>query len=59
MNDLADINIEITLKSVDYNVNVNVIDNERFVLEVQSVQTAELWKGCFESKCTLLLKINF
>merc|ERR1712129_678081 len=50
MNDLEDINIEITLKSVDYNVNVNVIDNERFVLEVQSIQTAELWKGCFESK---------
>ncbi len=51
MDDIQDLSIEINLKSVDYLISVEIVDNSRFVLEIQSIQTAEVWRGCFEANC--------
>ncbi len=51
MDDIRDLSIEINLKSVDYLVNVEIVASSKFVLEIQSIQTAEVWRGCFEASC--------
>jgi len=51
MEDIRDLSIEINLKSVDYLVNVEIVEQGKFVLEIQSIQTAEVWQGCYEANC--------
>jgi hypothetical protein len=51
MDELEDLTIEINIKSIDYLVNVNTINADKFVLEIQNIETAEVWRGAFESSC--------
>lgn len=55
MEDLEDLSIEIKLKSIDYMVNVSIVSDEKFLLEIQNIETAEIWKGSFESSCKELI----
>ena len=54
MEEFQDINVEINLKSINYHISLNLIENDKFILEVQNMETAEIWRGCYESNCNFI-----
>lgn len=43
---------ELDLNSVDYCVNLSLIEHEnKMVIEMTNVNSADCWKGTFESYC--------
>lgn len=50
------VSVELKIKSVDYYLSMFLVDNDqKLVLELGDMQTADTWKGVFEASCTARL----
>jgi hypothetical protein len=46
------LSVEMQIKSVDYYVNMFLVENdEKLIIELGDMHSADTWKGVFESTC--------
>lgn len=54
------VSVELRIKSVDYYLSMLLVDNDqKLVLELGDMQSADTWKGVFEASCTAIDYFNF
>ena len=55
-NDEKHVSVEMQIKSIDYYIKMFLIESDdKLIIELGDVNSADTWKGVFESNCKIFL----